>query len=463
MLTMSKRPNDSRRNYSEERWDDKFATPPSPSLWNSYNSNDRGYYESWPYEYSNNVHVPSTTRQSNDVNYRVNELDERRNLQTSYEDNRWVDDSYQRGAGAQPYYDPFEPLPISSPIVTRGSGQNPCWNNERNLNLGTISNLFDDPLSQDHVNEKDEEFSSTTTFRRKRQRKNSDASNTGNSVHFQAPKSRRKRPKGMPKRPLSAYNLFFRSERAKIIAAATESSNNKDNECASNKASQAFSKQNDCEACNKNPVESDTNDCSDKKDRNGKRTCAKSKKIPHGKISFEELGRLIGSRWKELSDEEKKEYQDTAAKESNRYSLEMEKFHKERNQNIKNLQMDSTKKEKSHIVENEKQNKSISQTTNESSSTSYKAENTPSTSSIELQKASKSESKSIDCHQPPYIWTDCTDSTTNQPISVILNDSDGNSKRYYLAYAAIQMSKECATQYLSTLSALGNTLNNESR
>ena len=84
------------------------------------------------------------------------------------------------------------------------------------------------------------------------------------------PISRRKRkPKGMPKRPLSAYNLYFQAERTKIIAKQVE----------------------------------------------GK-----------PRIGFESLGKIIGKQWQDLGGAEKKEYGKLAEKDSERYRKEMDAY-----------------------------------------------------------------------------------------------------------------------------------------
>jgi len=82
---------------------------------------------------------------------------------------------------------------------------------------------------------------------------------------------RKKKPKGMPKRPLSAYNLYFQAERTKIIANQQEG--------------------------------------------NGPR------------IGFEGLGKIIGKQWRDLSSADKKDYEKLAEKDSERYRKEMDAYH----------------------------------------------------------------------------------------------------------------------------------------
>jgi len=108
-----------------------------------------------------------------------------------------------------------------------------------------------------------------------------------------ASRKRRKKPNGMPKRPLSAYNLFFRAERAKILIGET--------------------------------MEKD-----DSKE-NGRR-----RRPPHGIIGFSDLGKCIGARWKNLSFGEKKKLKRMADEESERYKKEMKEY-KEREKKQKKV------------------------------------------------------------------------------------------------------------------------------
>lgn len=86
---------------------------------------------------------------------------------------------------------------------------------------------------------------------------------------------RKKKPKGMPKRPLSAYNIFFQLERTKIV-----DENNKERNYHSSVA----------------------------------------------KLTFEQLGKIIGKRWKALGEEDRKEFDKLADAEGSRYRKEMEAY-----------------------------------------------------------------------------------------------------------------------------------------
>ena len=96
---------------------------------------------------------------------------------------------------------------------------------------------------------------------------------------------RKKKPNGMPKRPLSAYNCYFQVERARLMQKGQET--------------------------------------------NGPNI------LPSGKIGFEELGKIIGKKWKSLPEAEKQRFHDLAAKDNDRYHKEMEAWrekHKDENE-----------------------------------------------------------------------------------------------------------------------------------
>lgn len=89
-----------------------------------------------------------------------------------------------------------------------------------------------------------------------------------------------------PKRPLSAYNLFFRHERAHILGI---------------------------------PLEDQPHN---------KFVSAKKRRHVrvHGKISFSDLGKLIGQRWKNLESEQAQYYKDLAANEKKDYERRMDEY-----------------------------------------------------------------------------------------------------------------------------------------
>ena len=86
----------------------------------------------------------------------------------------------------------------------------------------------------------------------------------------------------MPKRPLSAYNLFFREQRQELLG---------------EEISSAF------------PVTDQT-----------KRKHRRS----HGKVGFQEMASIIGKKWKSLSPSKRKVYEDMAAVEKAKYHKQVE-------------------------------------------------------------------------------------------------------------------------------------------
>ena len=83
-----------------------------------------------------------------------------------------------------------------------------------------------------------------------------------------------------PRRPLSAYNYFFRSERARLLGLG--------------------------------PVDFD-NDVREK--RRHRKT--------HGKIGFREMANQVGTKWKSLTEEEKAPYTRLFQRDRARYKAEM--------------------------------------------------------------------------------------------------------------------------------------------
>jgi len=96
---------------------------------------------------------------------------------------------------------------------------------------------------------------------------------------FRGPSRRsgKKKPKGMPKRPLSAYNIFFQQERLRVY----EQSN-----------------------------------------------------LSGYRVTFEDLGKEIGMRWRNLSEKDRKQYDQLAGKEIERYRQERDTFEETRRRRL---------------------------------------------------------------------------------------------------------------------------------
>jgi len=119
--------------------------------------------------------------------------------------------------------------------------------------------------------------------------------------------TRPKKPKDMPKRPLSAYNIFFKEERTNILNAIP---------CPQGEQGQAEERSH----CDRTVSSSEGTKAS----RNENLT--KKQRLPHGKIGFENLAKTIGQRWKYVSKEQKKYYQALADNDTDRYKREMEAY-----------------------------------------------------------------------------------------------------------------------------------------
>jgi len=104
----------------------------------------------------------------------------------------------------------------------------------------------------------------------------------------------KRKPKDKPKRPLSAYNFFFKEERQKIIRGV---------ECED----EALQKEIDPELTPE---------------------LVQKLKKENGKVSFEEMGKVIGKRWKDITaNSERSEYYKTKAEgDTKRYKREMEEY-----------------------------------------------------------------------------------------------------------------------------------------
>lgn len=104
------------------------------------------------------------------------------------------------------------------------------------------------------------------------------------------PKRRWKKPKDKPKRPLSAYNLFFQYERNMVVKGdVAEAQNSAD--------------------------EHSTKSISEKSGKHYPK--------PHGKIGFRSLTKRVASKWKNLEPEKKKFFEERAQIETERYRREL--------------------------------------------------------------------------------------------------------------------------------------------
>lgn len=133
----------------------------------------------------------------------------------------------------------------------------------------------------------------------------------------------KKKPVDMPRRPLSAYNLFFSEERERIL----KEIDGKEGDDKDDDEGEEDSK--------KDGDESESGVSPKPKALMRPLIPAQKKRRPHrkthGKISFQELARLVGERWKNLSDERRQYYQDLAKDDMKRQKAAMEEYYAKQN------------------------------------------------------------------------------------------------------------------------------------
>jgi hypothetical protein len=103
---------------------------------------------------------------------------------------------------------------------------------------------------------------------------------------------RAKKPKDMPRRPLSGYNIFFKEERARMLAESNEK---------------------------RGPGETE----GEGETKDGKEIVP----VKGAKIGFEVMAKTVGKRWKELPEEELARYKAMAKLDMERYRREMDGYH----------------------------------------------------------------------------------------------------------------------------------------
>ena len=138
----------------------------------------------------------------------------------------------------------------------------------------------------------------------------------------------KRKKKGKPKRPLSAYNLFFRDERTRILNTIPEKEKEGEEE-ESKEEEEAKAEQEDEPKQDEEEAKQEDEPKEEEKKKAGTK---KKKTTPHGKIGFESLAKLIGKRWQELDPAEVDKYKKLAEVDSRRYRADMEVWLKKENE-----------------------------------------------------------------------------------------------------------------------------------
>lgn len=128
-----------------------------------------------------------------------------------------------------------------------------------------------------------------------------------------------KKPKDRPKRPLSAYNLFFQEERTRIL-----------NQIPDATPSKKRMEPDEDDATVVKEEEKGTNKQDEENSEEDMNTAgaqlSNKKKRPHGKIGFETLAKTIGKRWKALDGDTLAYFQTKADEDMKRYKEEMQQY-----------------------------------------------------------------------------------------------------------------------------------------
>lgn len=132
-----------------------------------------------------------------------------------------------------------------------------------------------------------------------------------------ARRPKREKDKNKPKRPLSAYNLFFKDERAKMLAALGIDRKSEDTVSKVDREEEKGS------------------EYKRRKTENHNETDIK----PSG-VGFAPMAKQIGKKWKEIDEETLEKYKELAAKDMERYREEMEVYRKKQREGLERTRDD---------------------------------------------------------------------------------------------------------------------------
>jgi hypothetical protein len=167
------------------------------------------------------------------------------------------------------------------------------------------------------------------------QSKNSSLPGSNAAKHSKKQKQSRKAPTDpnatpKPKRPMSAYNYFFREERARILEASRESTNGVDAALIGIDNHVPFNSLTDQDTLAPEMSGIASSLASSPVDGAGISTASSRKNKrppPHGKVTFENLGKMIASRWKAIGATALEPYTRLAKVDGARYRRELSEYY----------------------------------------------------------------------------------------------------------------------------------------
>ena len=256
------------------------------------------------------------------------------------------------------------------PVITKAKSGN-ISNDESAKTIGSLLKKADAASNYGSQKRKSQNYSSSSTSSSS---SDSDEDN-GESEEFLISRI----PK--PKRPMTAYNFFFQAERRKIIRDEEEARKNTKNSSSSSG------------------------------------TRRQSKGSNH-QASFENMGKTIGRRWKEVNKEDLERYQALGAKESRRYKREMKVY---------NAKVASIRAKKTLRAEAKKMRREYHPDTRKAPSSVNSITDTNTTATLSTRGTQREEGE---------VLTNFINSLSQDQLKQLLRIRDGNSKP--LAHSLLQ-------------------------